>query len=130
MFKLSFKEKLKRSFNFPIPIKFLWISTILFILLLIGMTFNFLTVVTNQGLMPVKTNLEVNSDFHFGYQDNYEVNYWYLSDIIYFNIPFTDVSIIMSIGDILIYFSLFCLILLFDFLLIYLRDKMSITKFK
>ena len=130
MFKLSFKEKLKRSFNFPIPIKFLWISTILFILLLIGMTFNFLTVVTNQGLMPVKTNLEVNSDFHFGYQNNYEVNYWYLSDIIYVNIPFTDVSIIMSIGDILIYFSLVCLILLFDFLLIYLRDKMSITKFK
>lgn len=75
--------------------------TLLFTQILIfGIISNFIVMINNNGDMPVKADFDYSDNAHFTYQDNKDVKYWYLSDIIEFK------NSIWSIGDILIYIGL------------------------
>lgn len=64
-------------------------------ILIIGSSFNFVAISNNHGKMPVKLSLSYETDTHFSYQENLEVEYWYFTDII-------DLKYyIISIGDVL-----------------------------
>lgn len=70
------------------------------VVFLLGMAMNMIAVYGNGGKMPVKFNrvyYSYQQNFetgeHFSYQDNNEVNFWYLSDI------FKSSRRIFSIGD-------------------------------
>ena len=74
------------------------IEMIILVILIIGINFNAVVTNSNQGKMPVKNGHS--TETHFSYQNNSEVKYWYLSDII--KLPY----ITMSIGDMLLYISI------------------------
>lgn len=71
---------------------------IMLVILIIGINFNAVVTNANQGKMPVKSGYSTKT--HVSYQNNSEVKYWYLSDII--KLPY----VAMSIGDLLLYISL------------------------
>jgi len=70
--------------------------------LVIGITFNFVAVVENEGKMPVLMSglkERIETDNHFYHSDK-QVNYYYLTDIL-------DVGdYIISVGDVLIFASI------------------------
>ena len=54
---------------------------VLVILVLVGAMFNLLALATNDGRMPVKTEGDIfNSEKHFSYQEDHEVNSPHFSD--------------------------------------------------
>lgn len=73
----------------------LWILSIIFIL---GISLNFQAVMLNDGKMPVKA-LGQDTGRHYYYQDNSEVNYYFITDI--FKIPLGNKLLMISIGDII-----------------------------
>lgn len=87
------------------------INIYLLLLLIIGMSCNFVAVTNNGGKMPVYSSGEFNSvespETHFVYYDSSEVKYHYLVDII--PIPF---DYMVSVGDVIMFTSLIGLILI------------------
>jgi len=72
------------------------ITVIGFSLLCIGISLNFKAVQTNEGRMPVVSNLDLKTDTHYYFKDVSKINNLHLVDIY----PIKDYTI--SIGDILI----------------------------
>lgn len=79
------------------------IEMIILVILIIGINFNAIVTNSNQGKMPVKNGNSTKT--HISYQNNNEVKYWYLSDII--KLPY----LAMSIGDVLLYISMIGIII-------------------
>lgn len=78
---------------------------------LIGLFLNFLVITENNCKMPVYLgNLDSKySETHFSYYYFKQVSYPYLSDIIFIKLPYQDYRVKYSIGDVLIYSSLWLL---------------------
>lgn len=100
---LKLYQKLEKDF-----IIFTWLQTLFIfsqIFLVIGVTSNFLVMTNNEGLMPVRAcNFQLYSTFdtsHFYYCENNQISYWRLSDIFYIG------NNIYSIGDLIMFFSIF-----------------------
>jgi hypothetical protein len=66
-------------------------------IVMIGMASNFLAIQDN-GKMPVYAGFEYEDNTHYNFQDLNEVNYTYLTDIMYFS--FANWGYYFSIGDI------------------------------
>ncbi len=67
----------------------------LFLLIIFGMQFNFLAVMSNDCKMPVKTNINYSTDKNFSYLDNKEINNYFLVD------NYKIGRLAFSIGDII-----------------------------
>jgi hypothetical protein len=68
--------------------------------ILLGVLANFVVFSANGYLMPVKTDININSNMHFSYQENNEIKLWLLSDIIGGEI--NNYIFLFSLGDVLI----------------------------
>ena len=74
-------------------------------IMMIGMVFNFVAVSTNHGKMPVKEFLSYETNTHFSYQENWEVNHWYFTDIIdlkYYIVSIGDVLMVLGLSSTII----------------------------
>lgn len=81
------------------------------LLAIIGMICNFEAMINNEGKMPVfdkeypygndSIGFYEGDTFHFAYNNTDNVNFWFLTDIIY--LPFG----ISSIGDVIMFFSFY-----------------------
>jgi len=91
------------SSGFP----FLFIIVCL-LLLICGVCMNFQVMIANGGKMPVKLDIDYSDESHFSFQNNNEVEYFYFADI--FNIGNT----IYSLGDIIMYLSLYLYLIFFS----------------
>ena len=78
--------------------------TIMCVVMMIGMLFNFTVMTSNQGKMPVYLDFDYSDEDHFSFQNFSEVKYPYYSDIIYWY------GGICSIGDILMVFAVIALL--------------------
>ena len=95
----------KRVINY-----FLW-AYLTLIIMMIGMTFNFVAITENQGRMPFKSDYWGPLDEgHIAYYDSSQVKYTYLSDIISLGRRKA------SIGDFLMIFGLIGLVTSFIFI--------------
>jgi hypothetical protein len=92
---------------------------ILVILLLVGslgVLLNIEAKQSNGGRMPVQTRLYLDSETHFNFIAKYEIEKYYLTDIIKVE---TDRKIhCLSIGDILLYVGFFCMFVFISFVFI------------
>ena len=84
---------------------------IILLIIIIGITCNFIVMTSNNGKMPVKMNWNYTDDKHFTYNDSTEfcVRNDFLADNHYWN------GTIYSLGDLFIYLGIF----LFLYLLFY-----------
>ena len=96
--KLKFKETI-------IPSKTYWFLLIGLAFAITGMAFNFHAVQSNNGLMPVVSDFNFDSDKHFRISDVNEINYLQLSDI------YRIGGNVWSIGDFLMLIGLIFLFL-------------------
>jgi hypothetical protein len=97
-----------------------------FMVILLGVLANFMVFSANGYLMPVKTDININSNMHFSYQENNEIKLWLLSDIIGGEI--NNYIFLFSLGDVLITLSLIGLFST-QIKLIWLVYKEKINKF-
>lgn len=84
----TLKEEYKRKI---IELTFI---IIFLVIIMIGMSCNFIVIQKNNGKMPVHTYYILDSEGHFSYQNSSEINYWFLSDMIKIN------NLKASLGDI------------------------------
>ncbi len=75
-------------------------SAIFFFIVFLGASFNVTAVEGNSCRMPVKSQSFINTDTHFAFIENWEVEYWYFSDIFKLRLP--NHYLYYSIGDVLI----------------------------
>lgn len=79
--------------------------------MLLGTRFNFEVITQNECKMPVQGRYTT-SPYHFTFHEPHEVKLWFLSDII--PIKFGSGTLMLSIGDVLIYLGLSgCILCLF-----------------
>jgi hypothetical protein len=71
-------------------------KNIIYIIIIIGATFNFLAMVNNHGLMPVKSYYNLSDETHFSYVNNSEVQYPLFTD------RYQIYTVTCSLGDILL----------------------------
>jgi len=79
---------------------YLFLCILSLLLMSIGGTLNFIVITNNGGKMPVLGYSSFETESHRFYKNITESNYWYLGDIIG-----KQDRIMISIGDILMYFS-------------------------
>jgi len=75
-----------------------------------GAMFNIGVIINNGGRMPVLSDCDLSTERHFSFQDFDEVNYPYFADIIKVKNPFGNQSGWVSVGDLMILFSVLFLV--------------------
>jgi len=70
------------------------------IVIIIGICFNFVVMINNQGKMPVFSQYNLDDLSHFSYQNSSQVNYSFFAD------KFKGFGWIASIGDIVMFLGL------------------------
>jgi len=81
--------------------KYLRLIIIFMTIIMIGMSLNFRVVAGNKGRMPVYASFYYDTDEHFTYQNKSEVNYWFLSDIIYLFKGYWSLGDMLMIGGVI-----------------------------
>jgi len=76
-----------------------FILCIAILIMMVGMTCNFIVMMENNGKMPVISEYEYNDKYHFTYQNFSGIRYPYLSD--YIRIQYS----LFSIGDLIMLFA-------------------------
>ncbi len=95
-----------KEFNLNKREKLLVSMVVTLIIVMAGITMNFVAIDKNNCKMPVLSNYELNSENHFSFQDKNEVNFFYFSDIL--NFPENHY---FSIGDVFVCFGLLAFII-------------------
>lgn len=67
------------------------------LLIVLGATFNYVAINTNDCKMPIKLSYSTYDKEYVSFTDNSEVNHWYLSDILHIG------NMMYSIGDLIMY---------------------------
>jgi hypothetical protein len=106
----------KRGFRFMIIVNFF------VILMMIGMSMNFVVIQSNAGRMPVY-GLNYETSSHFGYEENDTIKNRFFAD------NFEIYGDIFSIGDLLMFISIICIILT-GYIMIYTRWGINKAKQK
>ncbi len=107
------KKKLNRK-NIFLVADLLNVLLLFFLVIFMeGSLLNHIVMENNNGKMPVKIlDLEyktkcVQTSYHFSYQNNNEINFWYLSDI------YKTPTMIFSIGDFFVWLGFYTALFLF-----------------
>ena len=90
----------------------IWIFTVI---TMVGLTMNFVVIANNSGKMPVKIDdLPIKYiDTHFSYENNDEINYYFLAD------NHQIMKWRLSLGDIFMFFSLLIVVILHITVMVY-----------
>ena len=92
---LNYMDKLEEGYNIKSA------KNMVYTIILIGAMMNFIAMINNQGMMPVKSDFYLSDETHFSYVFDFEVQYSLLTDRYRLDLNSSN-YFYYSLGDILL----------------------------